>query len=85
MASFQLNLEDLKNRSRRKSLSIRGLPEAVAHRDLQATMVRLFNRLLSEPVSNHIEMDRIHRVPNPRGMDNSTPRDVLCRTHFLYY
>lgn len=60
------HLEDLDNRGRRNNIRIRGLPEAEGSEDLQLILEAIFNRLLGDPISTKIKLDRAHRALHPK-------------------
>lgn len=75
---MQRHIEDLDNRGRRNNIRVRVIPEPEGNEDLQTTLQSIFNNLLGEPPTKHIEMDRAHRALRPKGAA-SKPRDVICR------
>lgn len=77
LRDMQRHVEDLDNRGRKNNIHVRGPP---GPEDLQSTLQTLFNTLLGEPFTKHIEMDRAHRAPRPKG-PASKPRDAICRVH----
>lgn len=79
LATMELKLEDLENRSRRANVRIRGLPET--HTDLKGTVTTLFKALLPGTTEELLRFDRIHRaLVKPRNAD--VPRDIILRLHY---
>lgn len=76
------HVDDLEDRTRRNNVRLRGIPEATSAQDLRATVVGIFNTLMNKPVSEHVELDRVHRTPGYRNPNMTRPRDVLCRVHY---
>lgn len=76
--ALQLHLEDLKDRSRRNNLRLRGLPEATGTENLADTVTAVFHKILASPQSS-LELDRIHRALGPKPSDPDKPQDVICR------
>lgn len=81
--NIQYRLEDQENRSRRKNLRIRGLPEAQGEQeDLQAKMDTIFGGMITSPNTNgKIKFDRVHRIRKPPEIKGDVPRDVIARFH----
>lgn len=77
---LQLHMEDLEDRSRRKNLRLRGLPEATGSEDLEATVVAIFQKVLGTAPPK-LELDQVHRTLGPKSPDPDRPRDELCRIH----
>lgn len=75
------HLEDIENRNRRNNIRIRGIPESVLPKDIEPTLQRLFNVILSSPEGSTIELDRAHRALGPRPQEGDKPRDIICRVH----
>lgn len=80
---IQLHLlqDDLKNRSHRQNIRLRGLPESVPNSELRSSVVNVFNRYLDRPPDSEIIIDRVHRTLGPRSDTSDRPRDVLCCLH----
>lgn len=74
----QRHVEDLDNMGRRNNIRVRGIPETEGAEDLQTTLQSVFNNLIREPPTKHIEMDRAHRALRPKGA-TPKPRDIICR------
>lgn len=81
--ALNTHLEDLEDRGRRNNIRILGLPEATADCDLRATIVGVFNKILGKPVTDHIEVDRVHRTSEFKCSNNTQPQKVLCRVHYF--
>lgn len=78
LRDMQRHIEDLDNRGRRNNIRVRVIPEPEGNEEMQTTLQSIFNNLLGEPPTKHIEMDRAHRALRPKGAA-SKPRDVICR------
>lgn len=81
-AQFHLKMEDVENCNRRNNLKLSGLPRATGDHDLLSVVTAIFNKILDKSPDNHIEIGRVHRVPNLGGFD---PRDVMCRIHLFQF
>lgn len=73
---LQLHLEDLKYRSRRHNVRIRGFKVTEDTSDLFAFTKDLFNHILGNPPETEIVIDRAHRVGPPRA-SKAPPADIL--------
>lgn len=80
---IRYKMEDQENRSRRKNLRIRGLPEAHGEKEnLQEKMEEIFKDLKSPcNISGNLNLDRVHRIRKPAEIRGDTPRDVIVRFH----
>lgn len=76
-------LEDQENRSRRRNLRIRGLPETQGEKeDLLGKMDAIFGGMITSPnISDKIKFDRVHRIRKPAEIKGDVPRDVIARFH----
>lgn len=76
-------MEDQENRSRRKNLRIRGLPETQGEKEnLQDKMEEIFKDLRKpSDDSNKLKVDRVHRIRKPAEIREDVPRDVIVRFH----
>uniref|UniRef100_A0A8C5M2A8 Uncharacterized protein n=1 Tax=Leptobrachium leishanense TaxID=445787 RepID=A0A8C5M2A8_9ANUR len=81
--SLLLKVTDLEDRSRRNNIRVRGIPETIKPGDLTAYMRTLMRTLLPGKLDTELQLDRIHRIPKPRHLDQTVPRDVLMRVHFF--
>ncbi|XP_044126392.1 receptor-type tyrosine-protein phosphatase beta-like [Bufo gargarizans] len=73
-----LKLEDQENRSRRRNIRIRGLPESIAAEALPTVAREIFSMLLDPERAAGIVVERIHRALRPRPKPQEPPRDVIC-------
>lgn len=78
-----LKTMDLENRGRRNNIRLRGIPETIGPDKLWDTVLTILNFYRGQPSQERLELDRVHRVPGPRGNNANNPRDVLCRVHFF--
>lgn len=80
--NLRYRLEDQENRSRRKNLRIRGLPEAQGEREnLQEKVDQIFGGLINPAENKKIKLDRMHRIRKPAEISKEAPRDVIVRFH----
>lgn len=78
----KMKLADLEDHSRRNNIKMRGIPESVLPMDLRNYANTLFSTLLPELSPIELTIDRIHRIPKPKHLEESIPRDVILRIHF---
>ncbi|CAH2296663.1 Hypothetical predicted protein, partial [Pelobates cultripes] len=57
----------------RNNLRLRGVPESVLHMDLQAYIRGLLRDYAPDIPADMLLIDRVHRVPKPRHLPDSTP------------
>lgn len=81
--NIRYKLEDQENRSRRKNLRIRGLPESQGEAEnLQEKMEVIFKDLINpSEVSRKLKLDRVHRIRKPPEIRGDAPRDVIMQFH----
>lgn len=82
ISSMQLRMEDQKDRHCRNNLRIRCIPEDAPTSDLRSVVQAILNTILERPLTEPIELDRVHHVFLQRGADASSCRDMLCRVYF---
>lgn len=73
----------LEDRSRRSNIKLRGVPESVSPNDLHKYANDLIATLFPEISQIERMIDRIHRIPKPKHLDDSVPRDILMKIHFF--
>lgn len=73
---------DLEDRSGCNNIKCHGVPEFIPPTELQAYATSLFSALIPELTPTELTIDRIHKIPKPRHLENSIPRDILMRIHF---
>ncbi|XP_056425356.1 uncharacterized protein LOC130366998 [Hyla sarda] len=78
-------IADLEDRSRRNNLKLRGVPESIQPMDIPSYVRSLIQTVLPDCTPQELEVDRAHRIPKPRHLDESVPRDILARVHFFYH
>lgn len=83
LLKLAMQIIDLENRQRRNNLRLRGIPESIALTDLKPTVKRILNHYLNLKSEEDLELDRVHRVGNPKRASPGRPRDVICRIHFF--
>lgn len=75
--ALQLHMEDLKDRSHRNNLRLRGLPNATGTENLSETVTAILQQVPACPQTT-MELDRVHCALGPRSADPNRPRDVIC-------
>ncbi|CAH2301166.1 Hypothetical predicted protein [Pelobates cultripes] len=82
IATMEARMADAEDRSWRNNLRLRGVPESILPNDLQAYVQGL---LRASALDIPTEMFLVeHRVPKPRNLPDSIPRDVLLRAHYFH-
>lgn len=84
MSSLAAKLTDLEDRNRRNNIKFRGVPESVPPADLVPFLQRLIKSVLPEVTTHDLVIDRAHRLPKPKSIPESAPRDVIARIHFYH-
>lgn len=74
---LQLKVADLKDRSRRNNIKIRGVTEVVKPQELIPYLQQLFMKLIPDLTPRDLLMDRAHRIPKPTYLPDTVLRDVL--------
>ncbi|CAH2284411.1 Hypothetical predicted protein [Pelobates cultripes] len=77
-------MADAEDRSRRNNLRLRGVPESVMPNDLPAYVQGLLRAYAPDIPTDMFLIDRVHRVPKPRNLPGTIPRDVLLRAHYYH-
>ncbi|CAH2325005.1 Hypothetical predicted protein [Pelobates cultripes] len=75
---------DIEDRSRRNNIRLRGVTEEVSGQELVTYVTEMLQALLPEIPTEKLLLDRIHRVPKPQQLPDSTPRDIIMRLHFFH-
>ncbi|CAH2254193.1 Hypothetical predicted protein [Pelobates cultripes] len=84
MEHVEARVADQENRARRNNLRLRGVPETVLMDDLPIYVQGLLRAYAPDIPTDMLLMDRVHRVPKPKQLPDSVPRDVLLRVHFYH-
>ncbi|CAH2322311.1 Hypothetical predicted protein [Pelobates cultripes] len=77
-------LANLEDRSRSNNLRLRGVPESVTQAELPAYVRGLLRAYGLVVPPDMLQVGRAHRVPRPRHLPDTTPRDVLIRIHYFH-
>lgn len=80
----QNKLADLEDRSRRNNIKFRGIPESVPPSDLTNFVQRLMKALIPSLTDIELCVDRAHRIPKPKFLPDTAPRDTLARVHYYH-
>ncbi|CAH2277278.1 Hypothetical predicted protein [Pelobates cultripes] len=70
LAKYKEKLMDLEDRSRRSNLRLQG--------------TRFFKALLPDIPVDMLLLDRLYRVPKPKHIAASLPRDTLLKAHYFH-
>ncbi|CAH2272776.1 Hypothetical predicted protein [Pelobates cultripes] len=84
MEAMEGKLADYEDRARRNNLRLRGVPESVQPDDLQLYVRGLMHAYAPDIPSDMLLVDRVHRVPKPKHLPDSAPRDVVLRAHYYH-
>lgn len=79
---LKAKVADLEDRSRRNNIKIRGVPEVILPAQVQQYAQDLMKVFLPSIPESEMQVDRIHRLPNPSHLPDNIPRDVLMQVHF---
>lgn len=79
-----IKLADIEDRNRRNNIKIRGIPESVSGPELIPYIQQLMASLLKPASKRDLILDRAHRLPKPKNVPASAPRDVIMRVHFYH-
>lgn len=77
-------LADIEDRNRRNNIKIRGIPESVSGPELIPYIQQVMTSLLKSSSKQDLILDRAHRLPKPKNVPASAPRDVIMRVHFFH-
>lgn len=80
---MRAKIADLEDRSRRENIKLRGVPESITQADLQKFAGDMLATLLPDISPIERMIDRIHRIPKPKHLEASIPRDILMKIHFF--
>lgn len=84
VAALSAKVADIEDRNRRNNVKIRGVPELVSPSDLSSYVQQLIKAVLPSTTTHDLIIDRAHRLPKPKSLPDSTPRDVIVRIHFFH-
>lgn len=84
VASLSAKLADLEDRNRRNNVKLRGVPESVPPSELVPFIQQLIKTVLPQTSKPDLVLDRAHRLPKPKNLPASVPRDVIVRIHFFH-
>ncbi|CAH2245860.1 Hypothetical predicted protein [Pelobates cultripes] len=82
--SMETHMADYEDRARRNNLRLHGILETVLPNDLPVFVTGLLHAYAPDIPADMLLVDRLHRVPKPRHLPDSTPRNVLIRTHYYH-
>ncbi|CAH2224271.1 Hypothetical predicted protein [Pelobates cultripes] len=81
---MEARMADYEVRARRNNLRLRGVPESILQDELPIFVRGLLHAYAPDIPADMLLVDRVHRVPKPSYLPDSTPRDVLIRAHFYH-
>lgn len=82
--ALKAKLADLEDRNRRNNVKFRGIPESVTTAELAPYLQGLIKAVLPTTTTHDLIIDRAHRLPKPKGLPETTPRDTIARIHFFH-
>lgn len=84
LSSLVAKLADLEDRNRRNNMKFRGVPESVPPSELVLFVQQLIKSVLPSVTTHDLTIDRAHRLPEPKGLPESAPRDIIARIQFFH-
>lgn len=82
MISITTKLADLEDKNRRNNVKLRGISESVSNSELIPYIQQI---TILQSVSNRdLIIDRAHRIPKPKGIPESAPRDIIMSVNFYH-
>lgn len=84
VSALTAKLADLEDRNRRNNVKFRGVPESVSPAELSSYVQQLLKAVLPTSTTHDLVIDRAHRLPKPKALPDSIPRDVIARIHFFH-
>ncbi|CAH2329906.1 Hypothetical predicted protein, partial [Pelobates cultripes] len=75
---------DMTLKSSLNNLRIRGISESVEPSELKDYFQVVLNTVKSDITMSELTLDRIHRLPKPKIIPSSAPRDVMIRIHHYH-
>lgn len=84
MQAMREKIADLEDRSRRNNVKLRGVEESVTPADLRRYVQHFIAAILPDIPDGEVIVDRAHRLPKPKFLPDSVPRDVIARIHFFH-
>lgn len=82
--ALSAKVADIEDRNRRNYIKIRGIPESVPNSELPRYIQQAMATLLQSTSDRDLIIDRAHRLPKPKNVPASAPRDVIVRIHFFH-
>ncbi|CAH2301167.1 Hypothetical predicted protein [Pelobates cultripes] len=79
-----VKLADLVDRAHRNNLRLWGIFKTILPENLQAYVSGILQAYAPEILADMLLIDRIHCLPRPRFLPDTTPRDVLVRAHYYH-
>lgn len=80
---LKIKIAGLEDRSWRKKLQFRGIPESVTPSELIPYLQQILRVLLLE-TSKDFVIDKAHRLTKPVFLQDSVPRDIIARIYFFH-
>ncbi|CAH2284990.1 Hypothetical predicted protein [Pelobates cultripes] len=74
LETYQVKLMDIENRSPRKNVRLRGIPEDIQQANIMEFLTGYFKTLVPVFPTETLLMDRAHRVAKPKFLQEETPR-----------
>ena len=82
---YRLKIIDLENRSRRQNLRLIGVPEKFESGDPIAFFSKFLSEVLGAEFSEeNLLLDAVHRISRFKAPDQTKPRHIIVRFHYLH-
>ncbi|CAH2223354.1 Hypothetical predicted protein [Pelobates cultripes] len=82
--NLEAKMVDWEDRSRRRNIRIRGIPESISNQMLIAYLTELLNFLDMQLQNIPIIFENVHRLPKARSLPAHIPREVIVSFHSPY-
>lgn len=82
--NIKAKLIDLEDRFRRNNIKFKGIPEYISPSALTAYVQAILKQLLPTSSAMDFTIDRAHRIPRPRHLPETAPRDTLAHIYFYH-
>ncbi|KAM8924562.1 uncharacterized protein RCH25_009251 [Pelodytes ibericus] len=79
--ALKQKVTDIEDRSRRRNLKLRGIPESVRNIDLEDYLIDFLKVYLDPGIIGPLPFERVHRLPRPLNLSQEIPRDTIACFH----
>ncbi|XP_066450936.1 aprataxin and PNK-like factor [Eleutherodactylus coqui] len=82
--ALKIKFADIEHRNRRNNVKFRGIPEAIQASEITIYIQQMIKTILPDASTMDLTIDRAHRLPKPKFVPDSMPRDVIAKFHFFH-